>query len=86
MKNRPTPDTFISEINIYKPFKMNNMDSFPNKKLSKGLSFYLVPRWPLYLQIVPAVGEKPNVPPKWLKFQLSDFGSSNVLPSLIFGQ
>ena len=37
------------------------------------------------LKIVPAVGEKPNLPPKSLKFKLFDVGSSNMLPSLIFG-
>ena len=82
MKKRPPRDTFLSEINIYKPFEMNDIDSFPNRKLSKAISLYLVPRLPLYLEkIVPAVGEKPNVPPKSLKFQLSDVGSSNMLPS-----
>ena len=42
--NRPPPDTFISELYIYKPFEMNNMDSLPNRKLPKAISFYLVPR------------------------------------------
>ena len=42
MKTRPPPDTFMSEINIYKPFDTNNMDSFPNRKLPKAISFYLV--------------------------------------------
>ena len=39
MKNRPPPDTFMSEINIYKPFEMNNMESFSNRKLPKGTTF-----------------------------------------------
>ena len=30
-RERPSPDTFMSEINIYKPFEMNDMDCFPNR-------------------------------------------------------
>ena len=39
MKNRPPRDMFMSEINIYKPFEMNDIDSFPNRKLPKAISF-----------------------------------------------
>ena len=46
MKNRPPHDRFTSEINIYKSFEMNDMDSVPNRKLPKAISFYLVPREP----------------------------------------
>ena len=81
MKNRPQPDTFMSEIYIYKPFEMNDMDSFSNRKLPKAISFYLNQDDLSILIIVPAVGEKPNVPPKSLKFQLSHVRSSNGLPS-----
>ena len=49
-ENRPPPDTFMSEINIYNPFEMNNMDFLPNRKLPKAKSFYVVPRLPLYLE------------------------------------
>ena len=49
-KNRPPSDTFMSELNIYKLFEMNNMDSLPNRKLPKAISFYLVPRSPFYLE------------------------------------
>ena len=44
MKNRPPRDTFMSEINNYKPFEMNDIDSFPNRTLPKAISFYLLPR------------------------------------------
>ena len=68
MKNRPLPDTFMLEINIYKPFEMNDMDLFPNRKLPKAISFYSVPDDLSILKTVPAVGEKPNVPPKTVAF------------------
>ena len=44
MKNRPPRDTFMSEINNYKPFEMNDIDSFPNRKHPKAIGVYLVPR------------------------------------------
>ena len=37
LKNRPSPHTFISEIHIYKPFEMNDMDSFPNRQPAKAI-------------------------------------------------
>ena len=49
MENRPPPDTFTSEINIYKPFDKNDMESFPNRELNKAIIFYLVPNQPVYL-------------------------------------
>ena len=64
MTNRHPPDTFMSEIYIYKPFEMNDGDSFPYGKLPKVLSLYEVPRTLLHLIffIMLGVGRKRNVP------------------------
>ncbi len=75
MKYRPQPDTFMSEIYIYKHFEINDMESFLNRKFPRSLASIWYQDDLSILRIMPAVCEKPIAPPKSLTFQLSDVGS-----------